>query len=164
MFLPLRFPKYVHLKVLPLLFTLIFFNCSPDDDIKVTSERYTQGGVGTSYNKGAVLFTFDIPSYYSIGYVRITLNDQNYPTRTINGIGRKQIRFSYIDPAHMSYTIEFWTHSNRRNLGFRFVNGNLVNISGGFVNYHNVLTRSKSISKSVIVKSNKTVTINVDLD
>ncbi len=149
-----------------LLLLLTVFSCIKDD-IEVKETNYTDGGIGTSFNHGAIKFNFDIPNYYSYGYVRVKLHDSNNSVREVAGRGNRQVRFSNVKPGTYDYTLEFWAYNSfdGTSVQYNFNNGSLINVnSGSFVSYSDVFDRVISLNKTLEVRTRQTVLIDVELN
>ncbi|QTD38723.1 hypothetical protein JL193_05500 [Polaribacter batillariae] len=149
-------------------FFFLLYGCESEPDLEIRSQTYTTGGIGTSSVNGAILFSFNIPSYYLTSYVRIVLHDGNNSTRTSYGAGYKEVRFSNLEAKSYDYSLEFWTESDNDQgayANYTFQNGKLINTSSGsFVNYNQVLNKTESINGTVTAKANQTLKIDVKLD
>ncbi|WP_159090711.1 hypothetical protein [Aquimarina aquimarini] len=147
--------------------TLGVLACSTDDIEIESTNNYTTGGIGTAFDKGAIEFNFNVPNYYDLANVRVVLHDKNNSERQVGGLGKKQIRFSNISPGDYDYTLEFWSYNNNDDafVQYSFVNGNLVNVNSGSThNYRNIFSNSFSINKTMTVRGNQTLRIEIDLN
>lgn len=154
---------------LTLLIILVFTlnSCSPKDDIIIKDQTRLAGGIGTSPTQGALLFSFEIPNYYSFAFVKITLHGDNETVRNVAGSGYREVRFSNVKPGVHDYTFEFWTYGSNTGVSadFSFVNGNLINTNtNSVVDYTQQLTKSESINETIETNVNETLKINIKLN
>ncbi|SDG71885.1 hypothetical protein [Winogradskyella thalassocola] len=102
-------------KIGVLCLALLMLNCEKDE-IKVSDAEYVSGGIGTSFNTGAITIDFNIPNNYAMSRVRIEFPEVNI-IKEESGTGDRQVRLNHVSSGIYNYTFEFWGTENSYSTG-----------------------------------------------
>ncbi|MGG8497815.1 hypothetical protein ACQY1Q_15495 [Tenacibaculum sp. TC6] len=141
------------------LLLLLFYGCSTDNKIKESNSVEDISSVP----QGSVIFNFNTPQGYTIGYIKVVLikDGVNFAEKKLSGDinGDIDVEFSGLQTGEYKYTFEYWGY-NKKDKQYGFVNNVLVNLnSGRLVDYRDVFHRVVAMIKNVKVNTDQTTQV-----